>query len=114
MDPDILGVATAGRAMVPPDWLPACQVRPLIIEDPVLLWLEYHGAQFGFQPDTSPYAFADFVAETSRQFEAKWLLERANAAPAACQDAREVVCGRRLGHHPAGTSTMTLRVTPVM
>ena len=65
-------------------------MRPLIFEDPALLWLEYHGAQFGFQPDTSPYDYLDFIAEKSRQFEAKWLQEMAPAAPVVCRDADDV------------------------
>ena len=82
--------ATQNLTQVPPDWLPASQVRPLIFEDPALLWLEYHGAQFGFQPDTSPYDYLDFIAEKSRQFEAKWLQEMAPAAPVVCRDAHDV------------------------
>ena len=90
MNRDTLLMATAGRESAPSDWLPASQVRPLIFEDPALLWLEYHGAQFGFQPDTSPYDYLDFIAEKSRQFEAKWLQEMAPAAPVVCRDAHDV------------------------
>jgi uncharacterized protein len=87
---DALVTATGGHETVPPDWMPASQVRPLITEDPALLWLEYHGAEFGFQPDASPYDFSDFIAEKGRQFEAKWLREMAPAAPVVCWDARDV------------------------
>jgi len=90
MNCDALIMATAGRDTVPPDWMPASQVRPLIIGDPALLWLEYHGAQFGFQPDSSPYDYLDFIAEKSRQFEVKWLQEMAPAAPIVCRDASDV------------------------
>ena len=75
---------------VPPDWLPAGQVRPLIFGDPALLWLEYHGAQFGFQPETSPYDFLDFVAEKSRHFALKWRQEFAPSAPIVCREAQDV------------------------
>jgi hypothetical protein len=106
--------ATDGHEAPPSDWMPASQVRALIFDDPALLWLEYHGAQFGFQPDTSPYAFADFIAEKSRQFEAKWLQEMAPAAPVVCREEHEVVCGRRSRHYPTTTLAMPLRVTPIM
>ncbi len=53
MDKKLLIAATAGYDTPPPDWIPASQVRPLILEDPALLWLEYHGAQFGFHSQTS-------------------------------------------------------------
>lgn len=85
-----LDSATASNLRIPDDWMPASQVRPLIFEDNALLWLEYHGAQFGFHPDTSPYDFVDFIAEKSRQFEAKWRQEMTPGAPVVCRDARDV------------------------
>jgi predicted RecB family nuclease len=88
--PFACGQAAQNYRSVPPDWLPASQVRPLILEDPALLWLEYHGAQFGFRPDSSPYDYLDFIAEKSRQFEAKWLQEMAPGAPVVCRDAHDV------------------------
>lgn len=87
---DLLITATQNSTQAPFNWMPASQVRPLIFEDPALLWLEYHGAQFGFQPDASPYDFLDFIAAKSRQFEAKWLQEMAPTAPVVCRDARDL------------------------
>ncbi len=81
--------ATSGYQVVPANWMPASQVHPLIFEDPALLWLEYYGAQFGFQPDVSPYAFSAFLAEKSQQFELKWLQEMAPEAVTVCLQPRE-------------------------
>ena len=69
--------------------MPVSQVRPLVLEDPALIWLEYHGAQHGFQPDESPYSFLDFIAAKSRQFAEKWLQEMAPQAVWVCQEAYE-------------------------
>ena len=88
--PDPLSTATSGYLRVPSDWMPASQVRPLVLEDPALLWLEHHGAQYGFQPDESPYSFLEFIAAKSRQFEAKWLQEIAPQAVRVCREASEV------------------------
>ncbi|HJW91590.1 MAG TPA: hypothetical protein VJ436_13185, partial [Anaerolineales bacterium] len=88
--PDPFTTATAGSLQVPPDWMPVSQVRALVLEDPALLWLEYHGAQYGFQPDESLYSFLEFIAAKSRQFEAKWLQEIAPQAVRVCREASEV------------------------
>jgi uncharacterized protein len=69
--------------------MPASGVRPLIFEDPALVWLEYHGAEYGFQPDASPYSFADFLAAKSKQFEQKWLQEMAPDAVRVCQSSEQ-------------------------
>jgi uncharacterized protein len=69
--------------------MPASQVQPFIVEDPVLVWLEYHGQEHGFQPDTSPYEFGDFIAEKGRQFEETWLQEMAPGAVQVCHTAGE-------------------------
>jgi uncharacterized protein len=87
-------MAMGGHTQVPPDWMPAAQVRPFIFEDPAVVWLEYHGAQHGFQPDTSAYEFADFIGEKARQFEEKWVHEMASEAVHVCAEPREVRLAR--------------------
>lgn len=89
--PDLtsLEMATGGHQHVPSDWMPASQVGPFILEDPALVWLEYHGAAHGFEPDTSPYEFGDFIAEKARQFEEKWLAEMAPGAVRVCAGPEE-------------------------
>lgn len=87
--PGILESALAGHEHAPIDWMPASGVRPLIFEDPALVWLKYHGAAHGFQPDTSPYNYADFLAAKSHQFEQKWLHEMAPDAVTVCRSPEE-------------------------
>ena len=84
-----LQIAIGNHRQVPPDWMPASQVRPFIVGDPAVVWLEYHGAEHGFEPDTSPYAFGDFIAEKGRQFEEKWLQEMAPDAIRVCHSAQD-------------------------
>ncbi len=88
-DQTSLEIGIGDHAQVPADWMPASQVGPLILEDPALLWLEYHGAAHGFQPDTAPYAFGDFIAEKSNQFEDRWLAAMAPEAVRVCAEPRE-------------------------
>jgi uncharacterized protein len=58
----------------------------LIFEDPAVVWLEYHGAEHGFLPDTSPYEFDDFITEKARQFEEKWVVQMAPGAVRVCAE----------------------------
>jgi uncharacterized protein len=84
-----LETAIAGHQQAPADWMSASQVGAFIHGDPAIVWLEYHSAEHGFQPDTSPYAFGDFVAEKGRQFEGKWMRELAPNAVRVCAHAGE-------------------------
>jgi hypothetical protein len=84
-----LETAIGGHPQVPPDWMPATQVGPFLLEDPALVWLEFHGAAHGFQPDTSPYEMPQFLAEKAQQFERKWLAEMAPGAVWVCAEPRE-------------------------
>jgi len=88
-DQDIIDIALAGHQQVPADWMPASQVGPFIFDDPAIVWLEVHGARYGFQPDTSPYDLADFIADKARQFERKWIREIAPGAVQVCRSAAE-------------------------
>ena len=63
---------TGGNEDIPADWMPATKVRPFVFEDPSIIWLEYHGKIYGFEPDKSPYDFLDFISEKAKQFENKW------------------------------------------
>ena len=88
-DQTSLVIAIGGHQQVPADWMPASQVGPFIGEDPAVVWLEYHGATHGFEPDTSPYEFGDFIAEKAHQFECKWLAEMEPGAVQVCAESRE-------------------------
>jgi uncharacterized protein len=68
----------------------ASQVSSLIFADPGLVWLQYYGAEHGFQPDDSPYEFIDFISRKGRQFEEAWLREIAPGAELVCSTSSEV------------------------
>jgi uncharacterized protein len=83
--------ATSGLLQIPEDWMPATATRALVFEDPVLIWLEYHGESNGFHKDSpSPYDFMTFIFEKGRQFENKWISEFAPDAVRVCSHAYEV------------------------
>jgi len=60
--------------------MPATAVRPLIMGDPGVVWLQHFGKKNGFEPDESPYDFLSFIAGKARQFEDKWITEVAPTA----------------------------------
>src|SRR5687767_8764646 len=69
----IYRAATAGHASVPEDWVSATGLRPLIQDDPCLVWLRWHGAKHGFEQDPKEHSFLEFIGEKGRQFEATWV-----------------------------------------
>jgi uncharacterized protein len=85
-----IDTALAGHATVPDDWMPATQVRAFVFEDPGLVWLEHYGAAHGFQPESSPYGFLDFITQKSREFQNKWIEQFAPVAIPVCAKAYEV------------------------
>lgn len=85
-----LDEATQGNAEVRDDWMRATGIRPLILEDPVLVWLDHHGTQHDFTRDTSPYEFVEFIGEKGRQFEEKWIQQVCPGAVRVCDEAYEV------------------------
>lgn len=91
-----VATATDGYTQLPNDWFPATQVSPFIQDDPGLVWLEYHGAKHGFQPDTSPYEFLDFIGEKGQQFEDKWRREMAPLAEIVCSIPSDVQTADKL------------------
>jgi uncharacterized protein len=105
-----LTTATAGHRQIPPDWISASQVSPLIFADPGLVWLEYHGAEHGFQPDESPYEFIDFISRKGRQFEEAWLRELAPGAGLVCSTSAEVRDPEKI----RGTFELMRRGVPVI
>lgn len=83
-------IATGHHRHAPPHWMPATGVEPLALEDPALVWLRYHGAKYGFQPDASPYEFLDFIREKAQQFEDTWIKRTAPNAICVCAKPHEV------------------------
>ena len=86
----VLEVATGGHTEPPSDWMSAGRTRPFVFEDPVVVWLEFHGEEHGFEPDTSPYEFLKFIGEKGRQFESAWTERIAPSAVRVCGEAYEV------------------------
>lgn len=87
---EVVAVATSGFNKVQTDWMPATAIRPLLFQDPGIIWLDYFGAQNGFRPDTSPYEFLTFIGNKGRQFEEKWTRELAATAVSVCTQDFEV------------------------
>ena len=82
--------ALGGFEEVPPSWVAATAIRPLVFEDPAIVWLEYYGEQHGFTPQMSDYDFLPFIANKGREFEAKWTSELIPEAVLVCQQPWEV------------------------
>ena len=106
----LLALATGGWQEAPEDWMPASQVHALVLEDPALLWLEFHGAAFGFQPDSSPYDLSGFLGQKARQFEERWLAELSPGAVRVCREGHEV----RLAVRVAETLQLMASAAPVI
>ena len=68
----------------------ASQVRPIMFDDPALVWLDYHGERNGFRPDESPYDFLTFIGEKGRQFQEKYTKEVLSGAVRVCEEGYEV------------------------
>ncbi len=88
-DQPVVEIALGGRRQVPSDWMPASQVGPFIFDDPAIVWLEHHGAAYGFRPDASPDDLGDFIAAKAHQFERKWQREMAPGATQVCRSGAE-------------------------
>jgi len=102
--------ATAKLDKVPEDWMPVTAIRPFIFEDPGLVWLEHHGEQHGFAPETSPYDFLVFIAKKSKEFEQKWTNEKAPGAQQVCKEAFEA----RLADKVRDTYDLITKRAPVI
>jgi hypothetical protein len=66
---DLISIATVGKREIQDNWMPATSIRPLVFDDPSIIWLNFYGEKNGFTPDISPYGFLTFIAEKGRQFE---------------------------------------------
>lgn len=81
--------ASSDQSRVPEDWMPATAVRAFVFDDPVLVWLDFYGEAHGFEKDSSPYEFTDFIFEKGRQFERKWISDIAPQAVRVCEEPYE-------------------------
>ena len=82
---DPFAVASGGFEAVQDDWMPASHCRPLVEEDPCVLWLEWYGDKHGFTPTTSEYSFDDFLFRKGKELEAAWLRIYATDSVRVCQ-----------------------------
>jgi len=87
---DLVSDATGGLDTIQKDWMPATAIRPLLFDDPGLIWLDHFGEKNGFRPDSSPYEFLNFIGTKGRQFEDKWVRELASTAVPVCTQDFEV------------------------
>lgn len=89
-NPSILDIITGRYTEIQEDWMPASQVRAFILEDPILVWLDHHGGNNGFEKDSSRYEFTEFIFEKGNLFESKWVTEMASEAVRVCEHPWEV------------------------
>src|SRR2546425_6719516 len=87
---NLIAISTGGKKEIQEDWMPATSIRPLVFDDPAIIWLNFHGKENGFKPDSSPYDFLTFVAKKGRQFEEKWKAVMAQSAVTVCVEDYEV------------------------
>lgn len=71
------------------DWVTPTKLRPLFQDDPSVVWLEIHGAAFGFYPTQSEYGLTKILEPKGRQFEAAWMAQVAPEAQQVCGHAGE-------------------------
>ncbi len=64
---------TGGFKTVPANWMPATGARPLLLEDPFLLWCQFHGRDHEFEKDEGEFSLSDFIMAAGREFEAAWI-----------------------------------------
>ena len=91
MKDSYLDKALGGYKNVPKDWMPATQVRPLIFDDPGVVWLKHYGSEHGLYPEEpTPYDFLNFIFKKGRQFQDKWVEKLATNSVRVCKEAYEV------------------------
>ena len=68
-----LHTATAGRKTVADSWVSPTALRPLICDDPCLVWLAHHGKSHGFVKDAEAYSLLGWLGDQGSRFEQEWL-----------------------------------------
>ncbi len=64
---------TGGFKTVPDNFMPATGARALLLEDPFVLWCQFHGRDHGFEKDRGEFSLSDFIMAAGREFEAAWI-----------------------------------------
>lgn len=96
VQPGIFERATGHNSEILDEWMPAALVRPFVFDDPGVIWLERFGGQYGFEPDTGPYEFFDFIVDKGKEFEKKWLEQNAPDMVLVCNEPFEVRSANKL------------------
>jgi hypothetical protein len=68
-----LHTATSGRKTVSNSWVSPTALRPLICDDPCLVWLTHHGEEHGFTKDPDEYSLLGWLGDQGTRFEEEWL-----------------------------------------
>ncbi len=87
-------IGADGHKTIPEDWVSPTALRPLLLNDPALVWLQYHGAQHGFKKDAEQYSLLGWLGEQGGRFESGWIQR---VAPEAVQANDADMDVRRLG-----------------
>ena len=66
------------------DWVTPTDLRPLFQDDPASVWLELHGAAYGFYPQRPEYGLMRIIEKKGHKFEAAWIAHMAPEAPQVC------------------------------
>jgi uncharacterized protein len=82
---DPFAVGSGGFETVPEDWMPSSHSRPLVQEDPCVLWLDWYGDKHGFTPSESDYSFNTFLLRKGKELEVAWLHVYAKECVRVCQ-----------------------------
>jgi predicted RecB family nuclease len=86
----ILKRATGGQDTIADDMMPASGIRPLIFDDPGLLFLRHHGAGLGYLKDSGRYRLLPFLSKLGADFEQAYIDNEAPNAVRLLKNNREV------------------------
>jgi hypothetical protein len=75
---------------VPNDWCSPTALRPLILGDNCIPWLEHHGHRYGLTRDSEENSMLSLLGEMGAGFEAKWVKEMVPEAAHANQNDYDV------------------------
>ena len=102
---------TGGFKTVPDNFMPATGARALLLEDPFLLWCQFHGRDHGFAKDVGEFSLSDFIMAAGREFESAWISNVCGDDVAFClTDDRDV----RKAQGVLKTLELMMKNTPVI
>lgn len=102
---------TGGFKTVPDNFMPATGARALLLEDPFLLWCQFHARDHGFEKDAGEFSLSDFIMGSGREFEAAWIRNVCGDDVAFClTDDRDV----RRAQGVLRTLELMMKKTPVI